>query len=167
MEKRTPFDRPGNVDSHLGEHYVQHSASNYDFMKRTFKSVGGTIRGAPHNIGGEGDGGGDLRKRHDPSSDSSTIGRTVKRAGEYNPSDPQGGYGGSRTSNISRTVKRGGGYNPSDPQGGESGGGYGDGGYGDDLKKRSSISNDTFRKRGGGLEPVDPFEATANGDADV
>ncbi|KAF8937638.1 hypothetical protein BGZ47_008930 [Haplosporangium gracile] len=128
MEKRTPFDRPGGVNSLSGEHHVQHSDNDYNFKKRTFKGVGGTYKGPPRNIGSEGGSGGNFKKRHDPSLDSSTIGRTVKRAGGYNPSDPQGGYEGYEYGNdfkkrrdpspdsttIGRTVKakRDGEYDP-------------------------------------------------------
>lgn len=103
----------------------------------------GTPRSSSFNpsggVGGEGRG--DLRKRRSLSPNSVT--KTVKRAGGYNPSYPQGGEGGSR------------------------GGGYGEGGYGDNLKKRSSSKGETFRKREGELDPVDPFAQVAKGDADL
>ncbi|KAG0061185.1 hypothetical protein BGZ89_011674 [Linnemannia elongata] len=211
MEKRAPFVGP-NSDL-LGEHYIKRSDDKHDRKKRTFESVGTRRYPSFSPSGSFGSGvSGDLRKRHGHSPNSVT--KIVKRAGGYNPSDPQGGYGGygsrseyrkrhyqgrgsitkpikrggkynpsdpqngygddlkkrrdlsSSASNISRTFKRSGGYNPSNPQGGE-GGVYGDGGYGGDLKKRSSTMSDTFRKREGGLDPVDPFANVAKSDADL
>ncbi|KAF9146021.1 hypothetical protein BGX30_005117 [Mortierella sp. GBA39] len=118
MEKRAPFVRPNSGIS--GEHYIQRSDDHHYLRKRTFKSVG-TPRSLSFNpsggVGGESSG--DLRKRRGLSPNSAT--RTVKRAGGYNPSDPQGGYGeygsggGYRKrrdpslSSITKTVKRDGG----------------------------------------------------------
>lgn len=138
MEKRAPFVRPNSDLS--GEHYIKRSDDKHDRKKRTFESVG--TRRSPSFSPSESFGSGvsgDLKKRRDLSSSASNISRTFKRSGGYNPSNPQGGEGG----------------------------GYGDGGYGGDLKKRSSTMSDTFRKRGGELDPVDPFANVAKGDADL
>jgi hypothetical protein len=122
-----------------------------------------------------------LRKRCDPSPSSiTTASRNVKRGG-YNPWDPQSGYEGYGSNgdikkrsepcgikgSTSKLNKRNGGYDPKSPQDGN--GGKNDGGYGDDLKKRSSrSSSNSLRKREGKLDPVDPFEvAMAHGDADL
>ncbi|OAQ32355.1 hypothetical protein K457DRAFT_16362 [Linnemannia elongata AG-77] len=121
-----------------GEHYIKRSDDKHDRKKRTFESVG-TRRSPSFSPSGSFGSGvsGDLKKRRELSSSASNISRTFKRSGGYNPSNPQGGEGGV----------------------------YGDGGG--DLKKRSSTMSDTFRKREGGLDPVDPFANVAKGDADL
>lgn len=142
------------------------SDDNHDLRKRTFMSRN-TPRSSSFNpsggVGGEGSG--DLRKRRSLSPNSVT--RTVKRAGGYNPGDPQGGSGddlkkrrdiSSSASNIMKAVKRSGGYSPRNLLGGEGG---------DDIKKRSSSTkSETFRKREGEMDPVDPFANEALGGAD-
>ncbi|KAG9065591.1 hypothetical protein KI688_001880 [Linnemannia hyalina] len=116
MEKRAPFVRPNSGIS--GEHHIQRSDDHHYLRKRTFKSVGtprSLLLDPSGGVGGEGSG--DLGKRRDLSSSAN---------------------------NISKIVKKSGGYKPSSPQDGESGG-HGEGGYGDDLKKRRSTKSDTFR----------------------
>ncbi|KAF9547440.1 hypothetical protein EC957_008450 [Mortierella hygrophila] len=174
MEKRALFVRPNSGIS--GEHYIQRSDDHHYLRKRTFKSLGTLISlllNPNGGIGGEGNDNFNFRKRRDPSHNKFT--KTVKRDSGYDSFNPQSGYGddlkkrrnlSSSANNISKIVKRGGGYNPSSPQGGESGG-HGEGGYGNDLKKRSSTKSDTFRKREGELDPVDPFANVAKGGADL
>ncbi|KAG0292073.1 hypothetical protein BGZ96_004560 [Linnemannia gamsii] len=152
-------------------------SNNPIFEKRTTAVGNSALSARGYDSQSLGNSNYDLRKRRDPSPSSIyTNSRNVKREG-YNPWDPQSGYEGYESSgnirrrhdhivsSVDRTVKRDKGYDPKIPQtkDRDSGGGGGD------LRRRSNrSSSSSLKKRGYGLDPVDPFEvAVTHEDSDL